>query len=110
MNGNAQLIEKLTESRIYRDYQRAYTETTQLPIALRPVESWRLPFHGKCAETPFCAMLAEKSRSCVACLQLQEKLARSATEGPCTMTCSYGLSEVAVPVKLGEKTVGFLQT
>jgi AraC-like DNA-binding protein len=55
-------------------------------------------------------MMAEKSRTCAACLQMQEKLAQSATDGPCTMTCAYGLCETAVPVKLGAQTIGFLQT
>jgi ligand-binding sensor protein len=33
-----------------------------------------------------------------------------ATNGPETVTCFAGLSDTAVPIKLGEKTIGFLQT
>jgi AraC-like DNA-binding protein len=55
-------------------------------------------------------MMAEKSRTCAACLQMQEKLAHCASDGPATMTCSYGLCESAVPVKLGTQTIGLLQT
>ncbi|HXJ61468.1 MAG TPA: helix-turn-helix domain-containing protein [Verrucomicrobiae bacterium] len=110
MNANEQLLETLAHSEMYQNYERAYTDATGLPVTLRPVETWQLPLHGRRAENSFCAMMSEKSRTCAACLQMQEKLAQSAAEGPCTMTCSYGLCEVAVPVKLGTHTIGFLQT
>jgi AraC-like DNA-binding protein len=74
------------------------------------VETWQLPLHGKRRENPFCAIMAETSRTCAACLQMQEKLAQAATDSPSTMTCAYGLCETAVPVKLGTKTIGLLQT
>ena len=110
MNANGQLIETLTHSPVYQNYERAFTEATGLPVTLRPVETWQLPLHGKRNETPFCAMMAEKSRTCAACLQMQEKLAHCAMNEPATITCSYGLCETAVPVRLGEQTLGFLQT
>src|SRR5436190_6688365 len=110
MNAKGQLLETLTHSEMFQNYERAYTDTTGMPITLRPVETWQLPLHGKRRENPFCAMMAEQSRSCAACLQMQEKLAKSAADGPCTMTCAYGLCETAVPVKLGTQNIGFLQT
>jgi len=110
MNANGQLLEALTHSEMFQNYERAYTEATGMPVALRPVETWQLPLHGKRRENPFCALMAEKSRTCAACLQMQERLAQSATDSPCTMTCAYGLCETAVPVKLGTQTIGFLQT
>jgi len=54
--------------------------------------------------------MADKSRTCAACLQMQEKLVKSAVDAPCSMSCAYGLGETAVPVKLGTQTIGFLQT
>jgi AraC-like DNA-binding protein len=110
MNANGQLLETLNASEIFQNYERAYSEATGMPVTLRPVETWQLPLHGKRRENPFCAMMAEKSRTCAACLQMQEKLAQSASDSPCTMTCAYGLCETAVPVKLGAQTIGFLQT
>jgi AraC-like DNA-binding protein/ligand-binding sensor protein len=110
MNGNGQLIETLTHSEMYQDYERAYSEAMGLPITFRPMQTWQLPLHGKRKENPFCAMMAGQSRTCAACLQTQEKLAQSARNEPCTMTCAYGLCETAVPVKLGTETIGFLQT
>jgi len=110
MNANGPLLETLTHSEMFQNYERAYTEATGMPVTLRPVETWQLPLHGKRGENPFCAMMAEKSRTCGACLQMQERLAQSAVAGPCTMTCAYGLCETAVPVKLGGQAIGFLQT
>lgn len=110
MNANGQMIETLGNSQVFHEYERAFTETTGLPITLRPVETWQLPLHGKRKENAWCAIMSEKSRTCAACLQMQEKLAQSAMNHPCTMTCAYGLCETAVPVKLGSETIGYLQT
>jgi len=110
MNEHGQLLETLNRSEMFQDYPRAYTDMTGLPIALRPVETWQLPLRGKRQENPFCAMMAEKSRTCAACLLLQEELAKAATDGPATVACAFGLCETAVPVKLGTQTIGLLQT
>lgn len=81
-----------------------------MPLTLRPVTIWRLPFHGLRKENSFCAAIAAKGRACAACLQLQEKLTQDARNQPATRACVYGLCETAVPVKLGDQTIGFLQT
>ena len=104
------LIDALVTSKIYQDYERAFTEATGLPVALRPVESWQLPHHGKRGESPFCAMIAGKSKACAVCLQVQEKLVEAAMEASATVSCEAGMCDTAVPVKLGDKVVGFLQT
>src|SRR5208282_4273345 len=107
---NKELIESLINSKIFQDYEKAFSETTGLPVSLRPVESWQLPHHGKRHENPLCAMLAEKSKSCAACLQMQQKLSESARFEAATVTCQLGLVDTAVPVRLGERLIGFLQT
>jgi AraC-like DNA-binding protein len=107
---NKGLIESLINSKIFQDYEKAFSETTGLPVSLRPVESWQLPHHGKRHENPLCAMLAEKSRSCATCLQMQQQLSDSAGFEPATVTCQLGLVDTAVPVRLGEQLIGFLQT
>jgi AraC-like DNA-binding protein/ligand-binding sensor protein len=108
--GDKGLVEALVHSKVFQDYERAFTEATGLPVALRPVESWQLPHHGKRNESPYCALMSEKSRACASCLQMQGKLAQAATHEACTMTCPSGLCDTAVPVRLGDRLVGFLQT
>lgn len=110
MNTNDQLIETLANSQMYQDYERAYSEATGMPMTLRSTVTWQLSLHGKKKENPFCAMVAGKSRACAACLQMQEKLCQNANESAATMNCAYGLCETAVPVRMGNKTIGFLQT
>ena len=104
------LIETLAGSKIYQDYERAFSEMTGLPVALRSVESWQMPHHGKRFENPFCGMLAQKSRACAACLQTQQELSETATLEPRTVTCQAGLCDIAVPVRMGDQLIGFLTT
>ena len=107
---HAELLEALSQSDVYQDYERAFTEATGLPVALRPVESWQLPHHGRRNENRFCAMMASKSRACAGCLQVQHELAEKAREQARTVSCQLGLCDTAVPIKLGEKLIGVLQT
>lgn len=110
MNANKNLTEVLASSKVYQDYERAFSETTGLPVTLRPVESWQLPHHGKRNENRFCSMVAQKSRACAACLQVQQQLAEGAAVEPQSVLCHFGLCDTAVPVRLGEQLIGFLQT
>ena len=109
-SGDRNLVEALSNSRVFQDYEKAFTEATGLPVAFRAVESWQLPHHGKRNEGPFCALVSEKSRACASCLQVQEKLSEAAAMEPHTATCPNGLCDTAVPVRLGDRLIGFLQT
>jgi AraC-like DNA-binding protein len=109
-NGDRALLEALADSKLYHDYERAFSEATGLPVALRSVESWQLPLHGKRHENPFCQVMAQRSRACAACLQVSECLSQRGTLEPQTVTCPVGMCDTAIPVKLGDRLVGFLQT
>jgi AraC-like DNA-binding protein/ligand-binding sensor protein len=109
-NGNRALVDALVGSRVYRDYERAFSDMTGLPVALQPVETWQLPHHDKRNENPFCALMSQKSRACAACLQVQERLCAKATSEAQTVTCAAGLSDTAVPVRLSDRLIGYLQT
>ena len=105
-----ELVRQLHESEIYRDYEKAFRETTGLPINLRPIEAFNLPHHGDPQESPFCALMAGTNQSCAACLQLQRKVEEEAQMEPKTLRCFAGLCDSAVPVRVGENLVAFLQT
>jgi AraC-like DNA-binding protein/ligand-binding sensor protein len=107
---NKSLVETLVNSKIFRDYEKAFSAATGMPVSFRPVESWQLPNHGKRNENAVCALLAEKSRSCAACLQVQQQLSENAKESAYTTTCQLGFTDTAVPVKMGQRLIGFLQT
>jgi len=109
-NGTKALVEALVHSKLYMDYEKAFTEATGLPVSLRPVESWQLPLHGKRNESPFCDILSGKSKSCAVCLSVQEELAEKAVDTAATVICPVGICDTAVPVRLGDRLVGYLQT
>src|SRR5205085_2426845 len=107
---NKQLVEKLTRSAIYRDYVRAFSTTTGLPVALRPLQQWQPPLRGVANENPFCELMARSNRVCAACLEVQRKLTDQAGNRARTVTCFAGLSDSAVPIRIGDQLIGFLQT
>jgi AraC-like DNA-binding protein/ligand-binding sensor protein len=110
MNRAADLIHRISKSDIYKDYERAFSDATQLPMALRPTEIWRLALEGKRYQNPFCALLAKSNRTCAACLQVQKEMQDMAGSGAKTVTCFAGLCDTAIPVTAGEKVIGYLQT
>jgi AraC-like DNA-binding protein len=104
-----QLVEMLLRSRLFRDYESVFTKATGLPLALRPLEYWQLAHHGKKQENPFCALLAENPATLAVCLEAHDQMIRHTGVLPHTVTCPFGLTETAVPVKLGEKVIGYLR-
>lgn len=104
------LVAQLKRSQVYRDYERAFRETTGLPIALRPIEAFDLPHHGDPKESPFCALMARSNHSCAACLQMQKRVEEAARLEAKTLKCFAGLCDSAVPVRVGNNLIAFLQT
>ena len=108
-NNAKKLLEALAQSKVYRQYERTFVEATGLPLALRPVEFFGLPFQGKKNENGFCAFLAGKG-SCSLCLQTQGRCANKPGEQPRSLQCAFGLTETRVPVRMGGRVIGFLAT
>jgi AraC-like DNA-binding protein/ligand-binding sensor protein len=106
---NKQLIDTLLRSRLFRDYESVFTKATGLALALRPLEYWQLEHHQKTNENRFCALLAQRPATLAVCLQSHAEIIRHTGATPHTETCPFGLTETAVPVRLGEETIGFLR-
>jgi AraC-like DNA-binding protein len=104
------IVGQLARSEIYRDYERAFRDATGLPLSLRAVEAFDLPHQGEQNENPFCALMATSNQSCAACLQLQRKVEESAGLEPETLKCFAGLCDSAVPIRVGQDLIAFLQT
>ena len=109
VRNDRKLIDALRSSKVYRQYEKAFNESTGLPLALRPVESFDLPFHGGKRENPFCAFLADRNGACTFCLQTQERFSKHQDKQPCSLRCPFGLTETRVPVQLGDRVIGFLR-
>jgi AraC-like DNA-binding protein/ligand-binding sensor protein len=104
------LVDRLRRSKIYREYEGAFREMTGLPLSLRAIEAFDLPHRRDPNENPFCALMAQSNRSCAACLQVQKKIEDQAGLEPRTLKCFAGLCDSAVPVRVGENLIAFLNT
>ena len=108
-SANKDLIATLLRSRLFRDYESVFTKATGLPLTLRPLEYWQLAHHGKKHENPFCALLTGNPATLAVCLEAHDQMIRHTGVLPHTVTCPFGLTESAVPVKLGDKVIGYLR-
>jgi AraC-like DNA-binding protein/ligand-binding sensor protein len=108
-NSNKQLIDTLRRSKVFRSYEQVFSEATGLPLTLRPLEYWQLEHQGKKHQNPFCAMLAERPATLAVCLQAHHDIIDHTGSIPHTVTCPFGLTETAVPVKLGPQIIGYLR-
>jgi AraC-like DNA-binding protein/ligand-binding sensor protein len=104
------LVNQLRRSQVFRDYEQAFRDTTGLPITLRALEAFDLPHHDDPKESPFCALMSRSNHSCAACLQQQRRVEEAAQLEPKTLKCFAGLCDSAIPVRVGENLVAFLQT
>ena len=107
---NAEFLNRLGRSKIYRDYEDAFGMATDLPLTLRPPTTLSMVQRGRPKENPFCSLLAQSQKGCADCLEIQERIGDPNARCATTAMCFAGLSDTAVPVRVGEKLIGFLQT
>ena len=104
------MVDGLKATKIYQDYTAAFADTFSLPLALRALNSVVMPLHGAKHEAPFCALMARTNKSCSACLELQARVEQEARMEPQTLKCFAGLCDSAVPIRVGDNVIAFLQT
>ncbi len=107
---NDALVKRLSESQLYRDYERAFTQVTGLPLAIRPVQAYENALSGQEGENPFCSLLARTNMGCANCLKLQVELEKKAAMESESLHCFAGLCDSAVPIRIGGELIAFLQT
>lgn len=98
----------LSASRVFQDYEQAFTRASGLPL--------RLTVDGcpsvqvRTDDNPFCSLMTKLHPGCGACLDLRRQLHDEARIQPATVTCFAGLCETAVPVRVGDGMLVFLET
>lgn len=108
-SANGSLSEVLSKSQIFRDYEAAFTKASGLPLILRAPRTLQdSPVWSN--HNAFCALMARDNEACAQCHELQCRLEKEADAKPCTLKCFAGLCESAVPVRVGDKVVAFLET
>ncbi|HZR05555.1 MAG TPA: helix-turn-helix domain-containing protein [Candidatus Udaeobacter sp.] len=106
---NRELVDTLRRSKLFRNYEQVFSEATGLPLTLRPVDYWQLEHQGKKHQNPFCAMLSERPATLAVCLRAHQDIIDHTGLIPHTVTCPFGLTETAVPLKLGAQIIGYLR-
>lgn len=109
-NDFGQLAEKLSNSQILRDYERAFSEATGLPLAFQPAGETKPAMGASEFANPFCIELTKTNEGCRLCSEIQTRLTAPGTADARSAVCPAGLTDSAIPVRLGQQTIGFLQT
>lgn len=104
------VVSRLQQSDLFRDYQDAFQTATGLPLALRAAGSFRPPLHGCRLANGLCSLMQGCSRTCASCLEVQQLAESGAVDGPKTVQCLSGLCESLVPIRVGERVLAYLQT
>ena len=103
------VIGGMLRSKLYRDYRKAFTKATGLPLELHAPDEMKV--HRPTAKAaPFCTLMAKANASCAACYALQRELEEKAQVEAKTIKCFAGLCETEVPVRVGENVIAFLHT
>lgn len=105
-----QIAEKLSRSQILRDYERAFSEATGLPLAFQATNDQEPALRHCEFANRFCWEISQTEAGCDMCRQMQQKLTKGEGNETRNATCHAGLVDSAVPVRLGQQTIGFLQT
>src|SRR5437870_7162253 len=105
-----EVMQHLSRSQIFKDYERAFSEAMGLPLNIRGHESWSPAHHGKEDHGSFASILARFNKARAACLRAQTDASREPDSITQTVTWFAGLSESAVPVYVGDHILGFLET
>lgn len=109
---HARTVHKLSESKLYQDYEKAFLKATGLPLAIRPAKAYQKAENDLKMEggSPFCALLARTNAGCANCLKMQAELETNLGMEPKSLHCFAGLCDSAVPIRVGNELIAFLQT
>lgn len=105
------IFQRLKSSKEFSAYEEAFRLATGLPLRfLFRDEDWCLREHHE-NQSPFCEAINECHSPCRECIATNQKLiAQAEVDGPLTCGCFSGMCATAVPVKLGNRVIGYLKT
>ena len=97
---NSPAYEALVRLPVVREYEAAFSATTNLSLKLLPRGPRTQSTSPGAWENPFCALTARSAGGCAACLEAQTKIERRLRRKrvPHSVICFAGLTDVAVPV------------
>lgn len=101
---------RIGATRLFAKYQRSFAAASGLPLAIRPLGTFRMPATGHKKENPFCALLSSSRGGCLACLLAQGELEKAADQKTASHRCFAGLYDSLVPIHAGQRLTAYLQT
>jgi len=104
------VVDRLSESQLYKDYEHAFRTATGLSLAIRPAQAYENALKDTEGENPFCMLLARTNAGCANCIKMQADLEKKAGMEPRSLHCFAGLCDSAVPIRVGGELIAFLQT
>ena len=102
--------EALVNSILTREYAKAFQRATGLSVELVPSDQLAPLFSFQRKENPFCSLMAQFTGSCIACQQAHAEMQQRLVEkfAPQLICCFAGLTEFAVPIRVGGQHVATL--
>lgn len=108
------IVQRISRSRIFEDYEKAFVAATGLPLRFQPATGERrdtaLPLRNHPSENPFCALMSENEEGCRICKEVEQRLQDTDSPQERTEVCLAGLADTAVPIHLHGRIAGFLRT
>jgi AraC-like DNA-binding protein/ligand-binding sensor protein len=102
------LLEELRSTDLFKEYEQAYAEVTHLPLVLRSSAGEHEVNVDPSNENDFCHFMRQHNESCKTCLHVGEKDRVSGET--LHHNCFAGIHVSAVPIKVHQKVIGYLQT
>lgn len=106
--GDRELMTQLEKSEVFRDYQQAFEVTVGMPLVMHVADAreWSvLDPRNAC-----CGPDTANGHRCTGCVELRRWVEAGASGESKTVLCQSGLSESAMPIRLGARVFGFLRT
>src|SRR5207248_10789097 len=94
-SSDQEVMQHLSRSQIFKDYEGAFSEAMGLPLNIRGHESWSPSHHGKEDHGAFASILARFNNARSACPKAQTDASRQPGSTTRTATWVAGLSVAA---------------
>ena len=101
-DSSKQFIDMLGRLELFRDYERVFSEATGCLWRFGQWSSGSLRITGK-NRKPVLRVTCRTSATLAVCLRAHQQMIHHTGELPHTVTCPFGLTETAVPIKLGQR-------
>lgn len=95
---------------LLQSYEKAFFQATKVSLKLLPPDEMRRRANLRQSENPFCALVASTPAGCAACLKTQRCIEQSVAReiAPQQVYCFAGLTDIAIPVMVGNRHVATL--